>query len=85
MGVKRENVPIFKIECDVCGRTASVRKDSENIYNAAQAVRSIGWSFGKDKTIKCAQCRCIEGGDNYHLQFTFNTLGDYNHDKEVKQ
>lgn len=43
--------------CDKCGYTREVESNSERIYNSAQAVRSIGWSFGRDGTIKCDYCR----------------------------
>lgn len=49
--------------CDNCKKVHTVEKDLNNkIYNRAQAVRSIGWSFGEDgKTVMCDRCRF----DNY--------------------
>ncbi len=43
--------------CDVCEKFELVDGSSANIYNSAQAVRSIGWSFGRDGIIKCNYCR----------------------------
>lgn len=50
--------------CDKCGKYEQVQ-ESETIYNRAQAVRSLGWSYGKDKSIFCCNCRKKNYGDNY--------------------
>lgn len=42
--------------CDKCGQSAVVEQTNE-IYNGAQAARSLGWSFGKDKRVFCSSCR----------------------------
>lgn len=54
---------IYVCVCDNCKCKESVEAvSSKNIYNKAQAVRSIGWSFGRDgKTTYCNYCRY----DNY--------------------
>ena len=43
--------------CDICNRTLEVCGASDEIYNRAQAVRSLGWSFGNNGKIKCSFCR----------------------------
>ncbi|MBQ6921914.1 MAG: hypothetical protein IJQ66_02375 [Clostridia bacterium] len=58
-------IQIFVIQCDNCGRTERVEKDNIRAYNAAQAARSIGWSFGKDKKTYCPLCRKQKLQDNY--------------------
>ena len=52
-------IPVYNCHCDVCGKFEQVYDyNSNKIYNGAQAVRSLGWSFGKDgKTVKCDKCR----------------------------
>lgn len=52
-------IPVYLCICDICGKVKRIEKDySSNIYNGAQAVRSLGWSFGRDgKTVKCTNCR----------------------------
>ena len=40
-----------------------VSKTNE-IYNGAQAVRSLGWSFGKDGKLLCDECRKENYKDN---------------------
>ncbi len=47
----------YYCRCDECGQSSVVEQTNE-IYNGAQAVRSLGWSFGKDgTTVKCSLCR----------------------------
>lgn len=47
----------FEIKCDICGQVALVEKDEEHgVYNGAQAVRSFGWHYGRDKRVTCADC-----------------------------
>lgn len=48
---------IYICVCDDCGKREIVRENYPRIYNGAQAVRSLGWSFGKDKSVKCNKCR----------------------------
>lgn len=60
--LQKESVYVFR--CDVCGKIRTVKK-SDTYYNAAQAVRSIHWSYGKDRTIKCDECRKKEHNDRY--------------------
>lgn len=58
MGVTSYSVHVFVCRCDVCGERQDVEESlSGGIYNGAQAVRSLGWSFGKDKSVKCDKCR----------------------------
>lgn len=57
MSVTCYSVPTFLCVCDKCGAVQSVEKNYDTIYNGAQAVRSLGWSFGKDKSVKCNACR----------------------------
>ena len=40
-------------------------KESKTAYNAAQAVRSIGWSYGKDKSVYCDKCRLKRWNDRH--------------------
>lgn len=65
MSVKCYSVPTFRCVCDKCGAVRNVEKDYDKIYNGAQAVRSLGWSFGKDKSVKCSKCRQTAWGDMY--------------------
>lgn len=65
MGVQCFSVPTFFCQCDCCGRIEYVEKDFDKIYNGAQAARSLGWSFGKDKVIKCDRCRRPAHFDKY--------------------
>lgn len=48
---------IYVCKCDRCDKEREVEADSDLIYNSAQAVRSIGWSFSRDGEIKCDFCR----------------------------
>ena len=64
MRVRLVSKPIYHCTCDKCGATEKVEK-TESIYNAASAVRSLGWSFGKDKSVACKKCRMQNWGDNY--------------------
>lgn len=56
--------------CDNCKKMHTVEKDFNNkIYNRAQAVRSIGWSFGEDgKTVMCVACRKFNIKDKYRYK-----------------
>ena len=61
--VSSYSIRVYVCCCDDCGRVQQVRSDTAlNIKNGAYAVRSIGWSFGRDgKTVICDKCR----SDNY--------------------
>ena len=65
MSVTCFSTPTFLCKCDRCGRIEHVEKNYDKNYNGAQAVRSLGWSFGKDKTVKCDRCRRASLYDNY--------------------
>ena len=65
MGVIAWSVRVFSCRCDICGKTAEVKENYPRIYNGAQAVRSLGWSFGKDKSVKCDRCRLPSLYDKY--------------------
>lgn len=56
-GYLQLSVHVFVCTCDVCGSREEVKENYNGIYNGAQAVRSLGWSFGKDKSVKCSSCR----------------------------
>lgn len=48
----------YVIKCDVCGKSEVVERDFDHgVYNGAQAVRSLGWSYGRDKRVMCKDCR----------------------------
>ena len=52
--------------CSKCGKREFVsREPNKGIYNLAQAVRSLRWSFGQNKAIKCDICRRMEYNDRY--------------------
>ena len=69
MSVFSYSTKIYVCKCDVCGKTEHVEENlSANIYNGAQAVRSLKWSFGKDKRVKCDKCRRKEWNDHYQYR-----------------
>jgi hypothetical protein len=65
MGVMLERIPIYNCICDNCKKREMVKKDWKKIYNGASAVRSLGWSFGKDGTVLCKNCRMNNYNDHY--------------------
>lgn len=66
MSVHTTSVHYFHCTCDKCGKEMTVAEDRRiGIYNAAQAVRSLGWSYGKDKSVFCFDCRRNNRCDNY--------------------
>lgn len=65
MGIGSYSVHVFVCTCDVCGCREEVKENINGVYNGAQAVRSLGWSFGKDKVVKCDKCRKTAWGDMY--------------------
>lgn len=64
MPVYSSSVLYYSCICDKCSKYETVQ-ESETIYNRAQAVRSLGWSYGKDKSVLCDICRKMNYGDNY--------------------
>lgn len=62
MGVNTRTIiyTLYTIICDCCGKSTIVDTgDDRFIYNRRQAVRRIGWHFGRDGFIKCPSChRC---------------------------
>lgn len=56
MSVGSYTVRYYVVQCDECGLSAEIRQ-RENTYSGAQAVRFLGWSYGKDGRIKCPKCR----------------------------
>ncbi len=64
MGVKLHNIPYYYCICDNCKKTATVNQTPIN-YNGAQAVRSLGWSFGKNQKVFCNECRKRNYNDHY--------------------
>lgn len=64
MSVYTSSFLVYHCVCDVCGRDLFV-KSSEIVYNRAQAVRSLGWSYGKDRIVRCDTCRIKNLEDNY--------------------
>lgn len=64
MAVSSKIIRVYVCTCDKCGKSQDVQP-SDEIYNAAQAVRSLGWKFGKDRSVKCAECRRHDWDDHY--------------------
>ena len=64
MGVRLFNIPKYCCVCDKCNVAIEVNK-TVKIYNGAQAVRSLGWSFGKDGRVLCKKCRMNNFEDKY--------------------
>lgn len=54
----------YVCKCDCCNETVVV-EETNKIYNGAQAVRSLGWSFGKDKRVFCSSCRQVRLCDQH--------------------
>ena len=51
--------------CDECNCRETVEGARNFKYNAAQAIRSIGWSYGRDGKVKCGYCRRHNLNDRY--------------------
>lgn len=68
MSVNSYTLHIYVCKCDVCGKIKEVKENYPRIYNGAQAVRSLGWSFGKDKNVKCSDCRKRAYNDHYQYR-----------------
>ncbi len=64
MSVGSYSIKVYVCTCDKCGKREEV-EETKTIYNGAQAVRSLGWKFGKDKTVKCSECRKDDWDDHY--------------------
>ncbi len=64
MSVQSKIIRVYTCTCDECGKSQDVQP-SDEIYNAAQAVRSLGWKFGKDRSVKCDECRRNDWDDHY--------------------
>lgn len=48
----------YIITCDICGRKEDASSYYDiHIHNSRDAVRSIGWSYGRGGIIKCDKCR----------------------------
>ena len=62
--VKLCSVKFYYCVCDECKTHASVER-CEGMYNGAQAVRSLGWSYGKDGKTLCQSCRQKNCFDKY--------------------
>ena len=46
----------FVCECDLCGLTLVIEKSSK-VYNRAQAARSFGFSYGRNRKCYFKYCR----------------------------
>lgn len=80
MSVRSYSVHVYVCTCDKCGKRVDVGENREKgIYNGAQAVRSLGWKFGKDKTVKCSECRSYDWNDHYQY------LARYKHNNDVAE
>ena len=62
----------FKCFCDKCGLMVEVEENIFiGIYNGAQAARSLGWSFGKDRRCFCSSCRKMRLVDKHCRSITY--------------
>ncbi len=78
MSVSSYSVHVYVCTCDQCGKRFDVEENREKgIYNGAQAVRSLGWKFGKDKSVKCSECRSHDWDDHYQY------IARYKHTNDV--
>lgn len=69
MPVNRIFAPRYMCVCDICKNVSLV--DSylhPNVYNQAQAVRSLGWSYSIDKKVICKHCRQQDVSDRYRYK-----------------
>ena len=63
------NQKTYCCKCDMCDKVVYVPENIQaGIYNGAQAARSLHWSFGKDKSVKCDVCRQYQVNDHYSLK-----------------
>lgn len=65
MSIKSKSIHIYVCTCDECGKCIEVQ-ENDKIYNGAQAARSLGWKFGKDRSVKCDKCRSNDWNDHYN-------------------
>lgn len=65
MSVGSFNVTYYVCKCDKCGKVSEAIEKTAKIYNAAQAARSIAWSYGKDGKTLCLDCRKKNWDDHY--------------------
>lgn len=65
MSVRSFNVKYYVCKCDKCGNVSNPIEKTRDIYNGAQAARSIGWSFGKGGNTLCPDCRRWNWDDHY--------------------
>ncbi len=64
--VTSKSILYYCITCDKCNAYEKVAQNfNHGVYNGAQAVRSIGWSYGKDGTVLCSYCRKKHYTDRY--------------------
>lgn len=66
--VRSYSILIFVCTCDNCGDSVRVEKDMSVVYNNASAVRSIGWSFGRNGKVTCHNCRKKNLNDKYRYK-----------------
>ncbi len=64
MSVRTWHKPYWHCICDNCGKNELIAK-TKDLYNGAQAIRSLGWSFTKDRKTYCKKCRMEQWNDNY--------------------
>lgn len=64
MSVMTKRILKYVCMCDVCGKVVEVSSFGR-IYNAAQAVRSLKWSYGRDGFVRCCNCRITRSKDHY--------------------
>lgn len=70
MSIKSYKVRYYVCKCDECGKVSEAIEKTSKIYNAAQAARSIGWSFGKNGSIFCSECRRKNWNDRHIDHFS---------------
>lgn len=69
MPISRINAPRYMCVCDICKNVSLVDAYLQsNIYNQAQAVRSLGWSYTRDKKVICKHCRKHNVADKYRYK-----------------
>ena len=57
----------YVCQCDNCKKIMSVEK-SDVIYNKAEAVRFLKWSFSRDRKVTCKDCRKHNLNDPYRYK-----------------
>lgn len=56
MPINKGRLYYYELICDKCNINKFV-PESDTAYNAAQAARSVGWSYGRNGTVFCDKCR----------------------------